>query len=67
MKVSLQAVLSDSHLDSTQKSNQRQLAISMSAVSDATDGNLPLNLCFDYRSQRFHEGTTHQQDQTSRC
>ncbi len=45
MKVSLQAVLSDSHLDSTQNSNQRQLAISMSAVSDATDGKLPLNLC----------------------
>ena len=45
MKVSLQPILSDSHLDGTHNSNQRQLAISISALRDATDGNLPLNLC----------------------
>ncbi|MFW6296649.1 MAG: vWA domain-containing protein [Halothece sp.] len=45
MKVGIQAVLSDSHLDANQTSNQRQLSISVSAVAGMQDRNVPLNLC----------------------
>ncbi len=45
MKVNLQAVLSDSHVDVNKKSNQRQLAISIAALGDLKERNLPLNLC----------------------
>ncbi|MGK7876375.1 MAG: VWA domain-containing protein [Xenococcaceae cyanobacterium] len=45
MKVSLQPVLNDSHVDANQPSSQRQLSISISAIADRQDQNLPLNLC----------------------
>ncbi|MBD1864614.1 MULTISPECIES: VWA domain-containing protein [Trichocoleus] len=45
MKVSLQPVLNDRHLDATQPSSQRQLAISVSAIPEASDRTVPLNLC----------------------
>ncbi|MBD2577950.1 VWA domain-containing protein [Oscillatoria sp. FACHB-1406] len=44
MKVSLQPILSDSHLDATQNNSQRQLSISLAAVSEGNE-RLPLNLC----------------------
>lgn len=44
MKVGLQPILSDSHLDATQGSSQRQLSISIAALSEG-DERLPLNLC----------------------
>ncbi|MDY7014321.1 MAG: VWA domain-containing protein [Cyanobacteriota bacterium] len=44
MKVGLQPILSDSHLDANQTSSQRQLSISIAAVSEG-DERLPLNLC----------------------
>jgi Ca-activated chloride channel homolog len=44
MKVGLQSILSDSHLDANQGSSQRQLSISLAAVSEGDD-RLPLNLC----------------------
>ncbi len=45
MKVDLQSILSDSHLDANQKTHQRQLLISISAITEIQDRNLPLNLC----------------------
>ncbi|MCW6037801.1 VWA domain-containing protein [Spirulina subsalsa FACHB-351] len=45
MKVGLQPLLSDSNLDANQPSSQRQLSVSVSAVSDEGDRGLPLNLC----------------------
>ena len=45
MKVSLQPVLSDSNIDANQDSSQRQLSISISAITSEQDQNLPLNLC----------------------
>ncbi|WP_448602676.1 vWA domain-containing protein [Thermoleptolyngbya sp.] len=45
MKVGLQASLSDANLDVAQVSNQRQLAISMSAIASSTGRTAPLNLC----------------------
>ncbi|HEY9748811.1 MAG TPA: VWA domain-containing protein [Allocoleopsis sp.] len=45
MKVSLQPALNDRHLDATQSSSQRQLAISVSAIPEASDRTVPLNLC----------------------
>jgi len=45
MKVSLQPILSDSHLDAQQASSQRQLSLAVAAVADSGEGNLPLNLC----------------------
>jgi Ca-activated chloride channel family protein len=45
MKVGLQANLNDPHLDAKQKNNQRQLAISLSAIAQEQDRGLPLNLC----------------------
>jgi Ca-activated chloride channel family protein len=44
MKVGLQPILSDSHLDAHQPSSQRQLSISIASVSEG-DERLPLNLC----------------------
>lgn len=46
MKVGLQALLSDAHLDATQAQSQRQLSFSIGAIaSDFQDATLPLNLC----------------------
>ncbi len=45
MKVNLQAALSDSHVDEKQASSQRQLSISIAAISQVLDRTLPLNLC----------------------
>ncbi len=45
MKVSLQPVLNDSNLDANQINNQRQLEISISAIAEKMDRNVPLNLC----------------------
>ena len=45
MKVDLQALLNDSSVDATQNNSQRQLSVSISALSDQNDFNLPLNLC----------------------
>lgn len=45
MKVALQALLNDANVDATQNSSQRQLSLSISALSDTNDRNLPLNLC----------------------
>jgi Ca-activated chloride channel family protein len=45
MKVGLQATLNDANVDVSQGSNQRQLAISVAAVAEAREANLPLNLC----------------------
>ncbi|RUT06038.1 hypothetical protein DSM106972_032440 [Dulcicalothrix desertica PCC 7102] len=45
MKVSLQPALNDGNLDGSQPNSQRQLAISISAVADSLNRNVPLNLC----------------------
>ena len=45
MKVGLQAVLSDAHLDANQPSSQRQLSLSLTAIDEQNQENLPLNLC----------------------
>ena len=45
MKVDLKPVLSDYHLDTRQKSSQRQLSLAISALVDEDEVNLPLNLC----------------------
>ncbi|BAZ13176.1 von Willebrand factor type A [Calothrix sp. NIES-4071] len=45
MKVSLQPALNDGNLDGSQPNSQRQLAISISAVADNINRNVPLNLC----------------------
>ncbi|MGD1875766.1 MAG: VWA domain-containing protein [Mastigocoleus sp.] len=45
MKVSLQPILNDVNLDANQNNSQRQLAVSISAVADSMDRNVPLNLC----------------------
>lgn len=45
MRVGLQAALSDAHLDATQSSSQRQMAISLSALPEANGRTAPLNLC----------------------
>ena len=45
MKVGLHPVLSDSHVDANQSSSQRQLSISIAAIAQQQEGNLPLNLC----------------------
>lgn len=45
MKVSLQPSLNDPNLDPSQESNQRQLSISISAVPDPFEGQVPMNLC----------------------
>ncbi|NEP43709.1 MAG: VWA domain-containing protein [Okeania sp. SIO2H7] len=45
MKVNLQPTLNDRHLDGTRSSNQRQLAVSLSAEATETGRTVPLNLC----------------------
>jgi Ca-activated chloride channel family protein len=45
MKVDIQPLLSDPHLDAQQKSSQRQLSLSISAVVESITRSLPLNLC----------------------
>jgi Ca-activated chloride channel homolog len=45
MKVSLQPALNDGNLDASQINSQRQLAISISAIAENLDRNVPLNLC----------------------
>lgn len=45
MRVGLQCALSDPHLDSSQPTSQRQLAISIAAISEQAGRNAPLNLC----------------------
>lgn len=45
MKVGLQALLSDSHIDAKQANNQRQLSISLNAITESQDSALPVNLC----------------------
>lgn len=45
MRVGVQAVLSDPNLDAAQPSNQRQLAVSISAIAEPTSRTAPLNLC----------------------
>lgn len=44
MKVQLKSALNDSHIDANQSNTQRQVAISLSAVSESSDRTLPLNL-----------------------
>ncbi|WP_373526212.1 VWA domain-containing protein [Nostoc sp.] len=45
MKVSLQPALNDGNLDANQLNTQRQLGISISAIAENQDRNVPLNLC----------------------
>ncbi|MCX7594845.1 MAG: VWA domain-containing protein [Fischerella sp.] len=45
MKVSLLPRLNDGNLDTNQMSSQRQLAISLSAIAEFSDRDVPLNLC----------------------
>ncbi|MGD2179587.1 vWA domain-containing protein [Lusitaniella coriacea] len=45
MKVGLQPILNDSHLDANQSSSQRQLSISVATITDNGEERLPLNLC----------------------
>ncbi|MEH2274846.1 MAG: VWA domain-containing protein [Nostoc sp.] len=45
MKVSLQPALNDGNLDANQLNSQRQLGISISAIAENQDRNVPLNLC----------------------
>lgn len=45
MQVGLKSALSDPYLDVQQRSSQRQLSLAISAVNDAREQNLPLNLC----------------------
>jgi Ca-activated chloride channel homolog len=45
MNVSLQPILSDVYLDIRQSTHQRQLSLSVAALSEGRDGEIPLNLC----------------------
>lgn len=45
MKVNLQPILNDGSLDAYQPTSQRQLSISVSALAEVEDRDLPLNLC----------------------
>ncbi|NJR64966.1 MAG: VWA domain-containing protein [Leptolyngbyaceae cyanobacterium CRU_2_3] len=45
MRVGLQAALSDTNIDAAQTSSQRQLAISLSAITELNGRTAPLNLC----------------------
>ncbi|MBW4453797.1 MAG: VWA domain-containing protein [Nostoc indistinguendum CM1-VF10] len=45
MKVNLQPALNDGNLDANQLNSQRQLGISISAIAETQDRNVPLNLC----------------------
>ncbi|MDJ0731649.1 MAG: VWA domain-containing protein [Crocosphaera sp.] len=44
MKVKLKSALNDSHIDANQSNTQRQVAISLSTLSESSDRTLPLNL-----------------------
>ncbi|HYX17694.1 MAG TPA: VWA domain-containing protein, partial [Nostoc sp.] len=45
MKVKLLSALNDNNVDMAQTSSQRQLAMTIFAIADEFDQNLPLNLC----------------------
>lgn len=45
MKLGIEALLNDRHLDGNRSTQQRQLSISVSAIADAASTRLPLNLC----------------------
>jgi Ca-activated chloride channel homolog len=45
MRVSLEAVLSDTQLDAAQTSSQRQIALSLAALANPNGRTAPLNLC----------------------
>jgi Ca-activated chloride channel family protein len=45
MQVGLQPALSDANLDAQQAVSQRQLVVSIAAVAEESDPNVPLNLC----------------------
>ncbi|WP_072619552.1 vWA domain-containing protein [Spirulina major] len=45
MKVGLQPLLNDSHVDAHQASSQRQLSIALAAIAEHRDNAIPLNLC----------------------
>jgi Ca-activated chloride channel homolog len=45
MQVALEPVISDSQIDISQANNQRQISISVSALAEPEDRQLPLNLC----------------------
>ena len=45
MKVNLHSALNDTNIDATQSSSQRQMAISISAMTDELERTVPLNLC----------------------
>jgi Ca-activated chloride channel homolog len=45
MRVSLEAVLSDTQLDAAQTSSQRQIALSLAALASPNGRTAPLNLC----------------------
>lgn len=45
MKVGLQPALNDENIDAAQTTSQRQLSISISALPEAVDQPVPLNLC----------------------
>jgi Ca-activated chloride channel family protein len=57
MKVGLQALLNDSNVDANQNNTQRQLSLSISALSDQSDRNVPINLCLILD----HSGSMHGQ------
>ncbi|MEB3342201.1 VWA domain-containing protein [Okeania sp.] len=45
MKVNLHSALNDINIDASQSSSQRQMAISISAMANDLERNVPLNLC----------------------
>lgn len=45
MKVNLHSALNDINIDASQSSSQRQMAISISAMANELERNVPLNLC----------------------
>ncbi|HCF27179.1 MAG TPA: hypothetical protein DEV81_08235 [Cyanobacteria bacterium UBA11049] len=45
MKVSLQPALNDVNVDASQPNSQRQVAMSISAIADTMERDVPLNLC----------------------
>ena len=45
MEINLKHYLSDPRIDSNSRNSQRQLSLEISAIAEATDYNLPINLC----------------------
>ncbi|NEQ38054.1 MAG: VWA domain-containing protein [Okeania sp. SIO3I5] len=45
MKVNLNSALNDTNIDASQSSSQRQVALSISAITDELERTVPLNLC----------------------